>query len=155
MKLLLILLTALLTLCSTVIPTSPAAAADNAAAGEVRKDVEKTLDLWREGRYEDVYHRVIASGGHTKEYFINHLAAAPRKPACCWEKMQEIHVTVNDTRRATLKAKFGLDTGIGVEFMTKGLKLEKEDGIWKIKMSEVLLLSGTGKKIRGGKKKAN
>jgi hypothetical protein len=150
----LILLAALLTLSSALLYNSPAAAADDAVAGEVRKDVEKTLDLWRENRYEDVYRRIIESGGHTKEYFIAHLAAAPRRPACCWEKMQEVRITVKNERQATLSAKFGFDTGIGVEFMTKGLKLEKEDGVWKIKMSEVLLLSGKGKKMSGGKKKS-
>jgi hypothetical protein len=69
--------------------------------------------------------------------------------------MQEVRVTVKDERRATLKAKFGLDTGTGVEYMTKGLNLEKEEGIWKIKMSEVFSLSGKGKKMSGGKKKTN
>jgi hypothetical protein len=132
-----------------------AAASDDAVASEVRKDVEKTLDLWREGRYEDVYHRVIESGGHTKEYFISYLAAAPRRPSCCWEKLQDVRVTVKDDRRATLKAKFGFDTGTGIEFMTRGLKLEKDDGIWKIHMSEVLSLSGKGKKVSGRKKKLN
>ena len=132
-----------------------AAASDDAVASEVRKDVEKTLDLWREGRYEDVYHRVIESGGHTKEYFISYLAAAPRRPSCCWEKLQDVRVTVKDDRRATLKAKFGFDAGTGIEFMTRGLKLEKEDGIWKIHMSEVLSLSGKGKKVSGRKKKSN
>ena len=153
MKWRLLLPATLFILCSTLILTLPAAAADDSAATDVRKDVEKTLDLWREGRFEDVYRRVIESGGHTKEYFVNHLAAAPRKPSCCWEKMQEVHVTVRGDRQATLKAKFGFDTGIGTEFMTKGLKLEKDDGVWKLKMSEVLLLSGTGKKIHRGKKK--
>jgi hypothetical protein len=132
-----------------------AAASDDAVASEVRKDVEKTLDLWREGRYEDVYNRVIESGGHTKEYFISYLAAAPRRPSCCWEKLQDVRVTVKDDRRATLKAKFGFDTGTGIEFMTRGLKLEKDDGIWKIHMSEVLSLSGKGKKVSGRKKKSN
>jgi len=155
MKWRLILLAVLLTLCSALILTPPASAADDAVAGEVRKDVEKTLDLWRENRYEDVYRRIIESGGHTKEYFIAHLAAAPRRPACCWEKMQEVRITVKNERQATLTAKFGFDTGVGVEFMTKGLKLEKEDGVWKIKMSEVLSLSGKGKKMTGGKKKTN
>jgi len=154
MKWRLFLFTALLTLCSAPLLTVSASAADDALAAEVRKDVEKTLDLWRDGRYEEVYRRVIESGGHTKEYFINHLAAAPRRPSCCWEKLQEVQVSVKDERQATLRAKFGFDTGVGIEFMTKGLKLEKDDGVWKIRMSEVLLLSGKGKNVSGGKKKS-
>jgi hypothetical protein len=154
MKWRMILLAVLLTLCSALLLTSPVPAADDAMSGEVRKDVEKTLDLWRDGRFEDVYRRIIESGGHTKEYFIAHLVAAPRRPSCCWEKMQEVRITVKNQRQATLTAKFGFDTGVGVEFMTKGLKLEKEDGVWKIKMSEVLSLSGKGKKMTGGKKKS-
>ena len=154
MKVRMILLVALLTLCSTLTIMSPAAARDDVIAGEIRKDVERTLDLWREGRYEDVYNRVLESGGHTKEYFITYLASAPRRPSCCWEKMQEVKVAVNGDNRATLKARFGFDTGTGVEFMTRGLKLEKEDGVWKIKMSDALSLSGKGKKVSGGKKKS-
>jgi hypothetical protein len=147
----LILIALLVLYCQTGM--SNAVAADDAVTSEVRKDVERTLDLWREGRYEDVYRRVIESGGHTKEYFISSLAAAPRRPSCCWEKMQEVRVSVKDDRRALLTAKFGLDTGTGVEFMTRGVKLEKDDGIWKIHMSELFSLSGKGKKVSGGKKK--
>ncbi len=150
MKRPLILFTSLLLLYSSA--TFASSPAEPPQSAQVRKDVEATLDLWREGRYDELYHRVIESGGHTREYFVSHLAAAPRKPSCCWEKLQEVRVTGDDERRATLHGKFGFDTGSGAEFMTKGVKLEKDGGIWKMKMSEVLALSGAGKKMRGAKK---
>jgi hypothetical protein len=126
---------------------------DDSLTVEVRKDVEATLDLWRDGRYEDVYRRCVESGRHSKEYFINHMAAAPRRPACCWEKLQDVNVTLKGDRRATLKARFGFDTGTGTEFITKSVKLQRDDGIWKVVMSDLLTLSGTSKKVRGKKKK--
>jgi len=149
---LLILIAALIVFCSPPLPAVSTAAADDISAGEVRQDVEKTLDLWRDGRYEEVYSRVIA-GSHTKEYFISHLASAPRRPACCWEKLQEVRVSRRDEWRATLHGKLGLDAGTGIEFMTRQLKLEKDGEVWKMTMSDVLALAGTGKKVRGGKKK--
>lgn len=136
---------------SLIFTASPSGSAQTQAESQVRQDLELTLDLWRSGRYEEVYHRVMESGGHTKEYFVNHLAAAPRKPACCWEKIQEVKVTVKGESKATLKAKLGFDTGTGVEFMTRSVTLEQEDGIWKVKMSDLLALSGTSKKVRGKK----
>ena len=152
MKWRLLLLTALLSLFCTSAFTPPPAVGDDLLTHEIRADLEKTLDLWRDERYGELYFRVT-DNGHTKEYFISRLAAAPRKPSCCWDKLQEFRVSEYNDRRATIHAKFGFDTVSGVEFMTKGLKLEKDDGIWKIKTSDLLSLSGKGKKISVGKKK--
>ncbi len=132
-----------------------AMARENLPTSEITRDLERTLDLWRNGRYGELYERVAESGSHTKEYFVAHLAAAPRTPTCCWDKLQEVTVTSRDERRAKLHGKFGFDTGSGVEFMTRGVTLKKEDGIWKMKMSDLLALSGKGKKSRGGKKGGN
>ncbi len=153
MKSRLVLFVTLFIFCGTLFNTSPSATGGDLPAGEVTKDLLKTLDLWREGNYVELFGRVTESGGHTGEYFSSHLAVAPRRPTCCWDKLQEIRVTFKDDRRATLHGKFGFDAGIGVEFMTRGVKLEKDDGIWKLKMSDLLALSGKGKKVRGGKKK--
>jgi hypothetical protein len=152
MKWRLLLLTTLLTLFCTSAFTSPTAAGDDLLTHEIRADLEKSLDLWRNERYGELYSRVT-DNSHTKEYFISHLTTAPRKPSCCWDKLQELRVSERNERLATIHGKFGFDTVTGVEFMTKGLKLEKDDGIWKIKMTDLLSLSGKGKKIKSGKKK--
>ena len=150
-----IILGALLALATPATVAAAPAAGHEVQAGEVRADLEKTLDLWRDGRYDTVYERVIEKGSHSKEYFVTHLAAAPRRPACCWEKLQEVRVSAKGERQATLHARFGFDTGAGTEFMTRGVKLEKEDGIWKIKMSDLLTMAGKGAKMSGSKKKKN
>jgi len=54
---------------------------------EVLRDFEKILDLWRDGRYADLYERTTG-GKEGKERFAKMLASAPLKPSCCWEKMQ-------------------------------------------------------------------
>ena len=145
----------ILALATPVTVTASSAAGHEVQAGEVRADLEKTLDLWRDGRYDAVYERVIEKGSHSKEYFVTHLAVAPRKPACCWEKLQEVRVSAKGSRQATFHARFGFDAGTGTEFMTREVKLEKEDGIWKIKMSDLLTMAGKGAKMSGGKKKKN
>ncbi len=151
----LLLLTALLTLgCMTLFLPSAKAGEDPPAA-EIRRDLERTLDLWHERSFSELYDRVIGNGGKTKEYFISHLAAAPRTPACCWEKLQEVRVSVKDERQATLQGKFGFDTGAGGEFMTRKVKLEKDDGIWKMKMADLLSMAGKGMKVHKGKKKVH
>jgi hypothetical protein len=154
MKQRLLLLATLCIICGTLINAPPDAVGGELPAGEVTKDLERTLELWRDGNYGELYGRVTHSGGQTREHFSSLLAAAPRRPSCCWDKLQEVRVTFKDQRRALLHGRFGLDAGVGVEFMTRGVKLEKDDGIWKMKMSDLLSLSGKGKKVRGGKKKA-
>jgi hypothetical protein len=148
----LIFLTLLLT-HSAAVPALPATG-DDQKSGEIRRDMEKSLDLWRDGNFSVLYDRVTGSGSHTKEYFTSHLVAAPRRPSCCWEKLQVTRVTVQYGNRATVQGTFGFDTGAGNEYITRGIKLEREDGIWKMKMTDILSLAGKGKKIRGGKKKA-
>ena len=150
-----LLFAALLIICSAQMPAGASATGNTSADGEIRLDVERTLDLWREGQFDEVYKRVTAGGSHTREYFVSHLASARRRPACCWEKLQEVRIPAKDDRRAVLHGRFGFDNGAGVEFMTREVKLEKDDGIWKMKMTDLLSMSGKGSKKRGTKKKSS
>ena len=117
MKMRLMLLTALLTLYCTPAFIPPVAAGNDLSNNEIKKDVEKILDLWRDEQYAELYTRVT-NNAHTKEYLISHLSAAPRKPSCCWDKLQEFRVSQITQQRATIHAKFGFDSSSGVEFMT-------------------------------------
>src|SRR5689334_458815 len=75
---------------------------------EVLRDFEQILDLWRDGRYAELYERT-SGGREGKERFAKRLAAAPRKPACCWEKLQQARVTLKSDRAATVRAKLGFE----------------------------------------------
>jgi hypothetical protein len=117
------------------------------------------LDLWRNGNYDELWHRTTSTGRQSKESFIRRIESAGRRPACCWEKLQDVTVTARDDRKATVQAKVGLEGIDGsTEFVTKRFKMVNEDGLWKMSMSDVLSLAENGKKkYRGhyGTKKQN
>lgn len=117
--------------------------------GEVLRDFETILDLWRDGKYEELYQHTTG-GKDGKERFIAKLSSAPRKPACCWEKIQEPRVTMKNASTAVVHARLGFEASTpGTEFATKGVNLKKESSGWSISQSELYSLADlTGKKRR-------
>ena len=114
---------------------------------------ELILDLWREGRFSELYDRIIPSGKQSRESFISRLSSSYRKPACCWEKLQDLKITELDERKATLHARVGLEGKDGsTEFISRQFKLHKSAGVWKVSISEITSLSG---KTRKGAHKRN
>ncbi len=126
-------------------------AGQTATAGEaqVLGDFETILDLWRDGRYEELYQRTTG-GKDSKEKFTAKLSSAPRKPACCWEKIQEPRVTMKSAHTAVVHARLGFEASTpGTEFVTKGINLKKEPSGWSISQSDLYSLADlTGKKRR-------
>jgi hypothetical protein len=120
---------------------------------EARRDFEALLDLWHDKKYDEVYERTIIGGKKTKEEFTARLAAASLRPACCWEKMQEVTVTVRGESSVTLRAKIGFAALGRTEFKTKAFRLIKEEGLWRMSQSDILSLAGTkkGKGVRSRK----
>ncbi|KAF0221394.1 MAG: hypothetical protein FD174_532 [Geobacteraceae bacterium] len=119
---------------------------------EARQGLEEILDLWREGKYADLYERT-SGGKQTKESFVAKLSDAVCKPACCWEKMQDVKVGIKGDSSAEIRAKLGFEGGKGTEFKTRSFRLVKEDGVWRIGQSDILSLAGSAKKKGGSKKK--
>jgi hypothetical protein len=76
------------------------------------------------------------------------MAAAPLKPSCCWEKMQEVAVSVKSPTSVVIRAKLGLDAPGEMEYKTKSFKLNREDGKWRIARSEILSIA-EAKKSKG------
>lgn len=136
-------------LCGTIFcfrPTTAAASSDmdgHPAELEVQRDFETNLDLWRDGRYEELYQRTYAEGSRSRETFIRRITAAGRKPACCWEKLQEVTVSKGSGKKVTLHARIGLENRFGAtEYSTRSFRMKKENGIWKPAMSDILSLAG-------------
>ncbi len=128
--------------------------AEDELKAEARAGFEKILDLWREGKYEEVYARTAVGGKQTKEEFVARLAAVQVRPACCWEKLQEVKVVVKGDSAVTIRAKLGFE-GIGAtEFKTRSFKLVKEEGVWCMTQSDILSLAGAKKK-KGVHRKKN
>jgi hypothetical protein len=127
---------------------SHSAHARTSGAGEqeVLRDFEQILDLWRDGRYADLYERT-SGGKEGMERFAKKLASAPRKPACCWEKMQEARVSLKNDRAATVRARLGFEGSVpGTEFVTKGIKLKRENSFWVISQADLYSLADLSKK---------
>jgi hypothetical protein len=139
-----------LLLCAAVpVSAKVSAAPDPDIRGEATRGFEEILDLWRDGNHEELYRRIRSLGKQSKESFINRIASCDRRPACCWEKVQDVTVSPKDAFRATIHAKIGIEVkGGSTEFQTRKFKLEKEDGIWKISAADILSLAGNGKKRR-------
>src|SRR6266498_3361074 len=111
------------------------------------RGLEEILDLWRDGKLSELYDRTMQSGKLSKESFIARLSLSDRKPACCWEKLQEAKVTSQDEWKAILHAKVGIEGKDGsTEFITRQFKLQQDNGLWKVSMADITFLSGGGKK---------
>jgi hypothetical protein len=119
---------------------------DDEVRAEARQGFEQILDLWRDGKYGELYERTKRSGKETRERFIARLAGASLKPACCWEKMQDVSVSVKKENAVWVRARIGLEGAVEKEYKTRSFKLLKEDGVWKISQADILNLSGASKK---------
>jgi len=73
------------------------------------------------------------------------MEAAKLKPSCCWEKMQDVAVSIKSSSSVVIRAKIGLDGLNEMEYKTKSFKLTNEFGEWRIARSEILSLAGAGK----------
>ena len=108
---------------------------------------ERILDSWRDGRYAELYEQTSRVKEEGKEVFAKRLAPAPRRPACCWEKMQEVRISMKSDRAATVRARLGFEGNVtGTDFITKAIKLKGEDNVWVISQAELFSLSNLVKK---------
>ncbi|WP_298268865.1 hypothetical protein [Geobacter sp.] len=147
MKSLLIVLSTLL-LAALALPAQARRGepADPAVAAEARQSLDGILDLWRAGNYEGVYDRTSVSGRESREAFARKLANASRRPACCWEKMQEVRVTAGSGDAVTIRARFGLEGPGETEYSTRSVRLVREEGGWRVAQADLLALAGAKKK---------
>ena len=111
-------------------------------AAAAQQGLSEILDLWRDENFELLYTRTIPSGSYDKYYFLDRMVNSIRRPACCWEKMQDVRASYVSRERVTLIARVGMEMdGAGVKFFTKNFDLIRIDGVWKIPMGEILSLA--------------
>jgi hypothetical protein len=118
---------------------------------EAKKGFEEILDFWRAGNYTELYNRTTISGTDTKESFTRRMSGAQLKPSCCWEKIQEVSVSVKGPDSVILKARLGFDAPGETEYKTKSFKLYREDGVWRVSKAELFAL-GEAKKAKKSRK---
>ncbi|MFA7062514.1 MAG: hypothetical protein WC156_17040 [Pedobacter sp.] len=122
------------------------------AASIFEQSISDTLDLWREGRYEQLYERLSHRGKTSREQFVARMRDSTRRPACCWQKMENFRVLNEKRTEATVYVKIGLEgTPSPVESSTRDFKLSNESQIWKMQLNDIFDLSGaSGKKSKHG-----
>jgi hypothetical protein len=132
-----------------VIPVATAASSE-ATPGSLEQSMSDTLDLWREGRYEQLYEHLAHRGKTSREQFIKKMRDTTIRPACCFQKLENFKVLNEKRTEATVYAKVGLEGTPNVsESSTREFRLTHEENIWKMQLADVLALSGaTAKKSR-------
>jgi hypothetical protein len=136
-----IILTILLAMVLTTPLWGGVVADEGVVKAEATKGFEHILDLWREGKFGELYDRTLISGKDTRESFARRMSAARLKPSCCWEKMQDVSVMIKSSNSVVIRAKIGLDATGEMEYKTKAFKLINEFGEWRISRSDILSLA--------------
>ena len=62
------------------------------APGILEQSMSDTLDLWREGRYEQLYEHLAHRGRTSREQFVTKMRETTIRPACCFQKLENFKV---------------------------------------------------------------
>lgn len=118
------------------------------AVSVLEQSMSDTLDLWREGRYEQLYERLSHRGKTSREQFVARMHDSARRPACCWQKMEGFRVLNEKRTEATVHVKVGLEgTPSPVESSSRDFKLSHDSQTWKMRLNDIFDLAGiSGKK---------
>lgn len=140
----------LILMFATAIPTF----ADESAS-VLEQSMSETLDLWREGRYEQLFERLAHRGKTSREVFVKKMRETTIRPACCWQKMENFKVLNEKRTEATVYVKVGLEgTASPAHSSTREFKLTHQEGIWKMQLADIFAISEvTRKKTRQSSKK--
>lgn len=130
------------------------AAAAQSNPEELQQSMSDTLDLWREGNYEQLFESLSHRGKTSKEQFVKKMREASIKPACCWQKIENFKVLNEKRTEATVYAKVGLEgtTPNTPESSTREFKLSHQENRWKMQMNDIVALSGVTVKKKTSKK---
>ena len=116
----------------------------------IRADAERgfveIIALWHDKNYDGLYDRTISRGSMTRKAFAGRLATAPFKPACCWQQVQDIRVTVKNDNTVTVRAKIGIEGGGDTRYRVMSFKVRNVGGVWRISRTDILSLAGARKK---------
>lgn len=113
-------------------------------AGILEQSMSDTLDLWREGRYEQLYDHLAHRGRTSREQFVNRMRDTAIRPACCFQKLSNFKVLNEKRTEATVYARIGLEgSPNAAESSTREFKLTHEEQIWRMQLADILTISGS------------
>jgi hypothetical protein len=121
----------------------------------LEQSMSDTLDLWREGRYEQLFERLAHRGKTSREQFVKKMRDTSIRPACCFQKLENFKVLNEKRTEATVYARIGLEGTPNVaESTTREFKLTHEENTWKMQLADITAISGASvKKSRHVSKK--
>jgi len=142
--------TVLLVFLLALLLTPPTPAMAEQSASPVEQSMSATLDLWRDGHYEQLFERLSHRGRTTREQFVRMMRDAPVRPACCWQKIENFRLLSEKRTTATAYARVGLEGAASPsESSTREFKFTYEDGDWRMQLKDILDLAGAkAKKTR-------
>ena len=123
--------------------SSPAAANSGSnVAAEAQQGFKEILDLWRTENYEGLFTRLEHPPDKGWTYFAQRIVYAARIPACCWEMLQEVKITVPDADNVMINARVGFEVeGVGTRFVVRDFTLHRNRGVWMLPLQVVLDLA--------------
>jgi hypothetical protein len=126
--------------------TMPPAFAETAPS-TYEQSMSETFDLWRDGRYEQLFERLSHRGKTSREHFVARMRGTSIRPACCWRMMENFKVMSEKRTEATVYVKVGLEGTPGTaDACTRDFKLSNEGGVWKMQLSDIIALAGVSAK---------
>ena len=136
---------AALTLLLLFITAIPSVASEPVSVLE--QSMSETLDLWREGRYEQLFERLAHRGKTSREVFVKKMRETTIRPACCWQKIENFKVLNEKRTEATVYVKVGLEgTAIPADSSTREFKLTHQEGIWKMQLADIFAIAEVNRK---------
>ena len=141
----------LLLLTGSVLVNNVSAAGSESVLEQAMSD---TLDIWRDGNYEQLFEQLAHRGKTSREVFVKKMRDSTVRPACCWQKMENFKVLNEKRTEATVYVKVGLEGTPGAsDSTTREFKLTHMEGVWKMQLADVLAIAGvTGNKGNSAKR---
>lgn len=130
--------------------SSPSASAADTPSDPREEAMAVTLDLWRDGRFEQMYDLLSHRSGMTRERFVRLLRGAAVRPACCFTKLRDFRVVNEKRTTAKVFARVGVEGDSSAESShSREFTLDHEEGRWKMRLGDIRSLAGG----TGGKRK--
>lgn len=134
-------------LCCLLLCAAPALADQRTDPRE--QALADSLELWREGRYEQLYDVLSRRSGMTRERFSRLLHGAGQRPACCFTKLRNFKLIAEHRTTAKVFAQVGMEGGLQSDgTQSREFTLDHEEGRWKMRMGDIKALAGQARSAK-------
>ena len=121
---------------------------DDGISADAERSFGEIMALWHEKNFDGLYDRTLSSGKLSRKSFAGKLAKARHRPACCWQMVQDVRVTVKSADSVVVRAKIGLEGPGDIQYRNGTFKMRRVGGVWRVSRADLISLAGTGKKKR-------